>query len=281
MAADILSELSAKKCLPKHYYIIEVSGFLQSVQRDTIAKKVPHCLEHVVWLDALPIEPMTGVVLANEVLDAMPVHQFIWQQGVKECGVALQDGKLSHCILQKENSELDGIIEQYDLHLKEGYTSEINLNLSGWIASIGDFLHQGLVLIIDYGFPRSEYYHPDRSMGTLMAHYQHYAHSDVLLYPGIQDITAHVDFTAIAECAIAAGFDVAGFANQAAFLMNCGLLSLLSETVDEKTRFLQNQQILKLTSPSEMGELFKVIGLTKKIEMDVMGFQAMNQLARL
>ena len=281
MAADILSALSEKKCLPKQYYIIELSRFLQSVQRDTIQKKAPHCLERVAWLDRLPDQPIKGVVLANEVLDAMPVCQFVWKNGVKECGVTLHDDVLSPCVLEKENAQLMQAIEKYDLHLENGYTSEINLHLPGWIASIHDFLQQGLVLILDYGFPRSEYYHRDRSMGTLMAHYQHRAHHDLLLYPGLQDITSHVDFTAVADSAIDAGFEVIGFTNQAAFLMNCGLLSFISESADEKTRFRQNQQILQLTSPSEMGELFKVIGLVKNGETDVMGFQTMNQLMRL
>lgn len=317
MAATILQALSEKNSLPNHYYIIEVSGFLQSEQRRTIQEIAPHCLDRVVWLETLPREPIAGVVLANEVLDAMPVCQFVWKDGVKECGVTLQDDALSHCILEKENSVLIQAVEQYDLHLTEGYTSEINLHLPGWIAAISDFLSHGLVLIMDYGFPRSEYYHPDRSMGTVMAHYQHYAHQDVLLYPGIQDITAHVDFTAVAESATRAGFDVIGFTHQAAFLLNCGLLSLMSENADTETRmeqapnntplhsnthsagaisvqntpqnkmiysvnrFLQNQQILQLTSPSEMGELFKVIGLAKNLEVDVMGFQTMNRLARL
>ncbi len=281
MAADILLALKEKNQLPDHYYILEISGFLQSVQRNTIAKKIPDCLDRVVWLDTLPEKQINGVVLANEVLDAMPVHQFTFQNGVKECGVTVKDDALVPCILEKTNPLLIQEIEKYAIDFANGYTSEINLYLSGWIASIGKMVSQGLVLIMDYGFPRAEYYHPDRSMGTLMSHYRHYAHDQVLLYPGIQDITAHVDFTAVAESAVENGFEVAGFTHQAAFLMNSGLLTLVQETSDEKTRFLRNQQVLQLTLPSSMGEFFKVMGLTKNIEIDLMGFQTMNQLSRL
>lgn len=281
MAADILLSLKEKNQLPDHYYILEISGFLRSEQHKTISKKIPEYVDRVLWLDALPEKSINGIVLANEVLDAMPVHQFTYQNGVKECGVTIKDDLLISCALEKTNLFLVAEIEKYHVHFSNGYTSEINLYLPGWIASIGKVLLRGLLLIIDYGFPRAEYYHPDRSMGTLMAHYRHYAHDQVLLYPGIQDITAHVDFTAVAESGAENGFDVAGFTHQAAFLMNCGLLMLTQEGVDEKTRFLHNQQILQLTLPSEMGEFFKVMGLTKNIEIDLMGFQTMNQLSRL
>jgi SAM-dependent MidA family methyltransferase len=281
MAADILLALKEKNQLPDHYYILEISGYLKSEQHKIIAKKIPEYVDRVVWLDALPEKPIKGVVLANEVLDAMPVHQFTYQNGVKECGVTVKEDSLTACLLEKTNSSLITAIEKYDIDFSNGYTSEINLYLPGWIASIGKMLSSGLLLIMDYGFPRAEYYHPDRSMGTLMSHYRHYAHDHVLLYPGIQDITAHVDFTAVAESAVENGFDVAGFTHQAAFLMNCGLLTLPQENRDEKTRFLRNQQILQLTLPSEMGEFFKVMGLTKNSEMDLLGFQTMNQLSRL
>ena len=281
MAADILLALKEKNQLPDHYFILEISGFLQSEQRNTIAKKIPDCLDRVVWLDALPEKPIQGVVLANEVLDAMPVHQFTWQNGVKECGVMLKDDVLTPCILKTANAALVAEVEKYNIDFVNGYVSEINLYLPGWIASIGKMLSSGLVLMMDYGFPRAEYYHADRSMGTLMSHYRHYAHDQVLLYPGIQDITAHVDFTAVAESAAENDFDVVGFTHQAAFLMNCGLLTLAQEAGDEKTRFLRNQQILQLTLPSSMGEFFKVMGLIKNIEEALMGFQTMNQLSRL
>ena len=235
----------------------------------------------MVWLTALPEEPINGVILANEVLDAMPVHQFSWHKGIKERCVTIENNELASCISEKENHALIAQVEKYNIQFSEGYTSEVNLYLPGWIKSISKCLSRGAVLIMDYGFPRHEYYHSDRNAGTIMCHYRHRAHSNPLILPGVQDITAHLDFTAVAESAEESGLTVSGFTNQAAFLINCGLMSLIDDTCDEKARFLQNQQILQLTMPSEMGELFKVIGLTKNIEMTLMGFSTMNQMGRL
>ena len=282
MAADILIQLKKQNQLPNYYYILELSASLKAVQRATIEKKIPEFLARVVWLDELPAEPIQGVVLANEVLDAMPVSLFKYKQDIKECFVTLDnDNRLALCISENGNPELISTIEKYDIAFSENYMSEVNLYLPGWVKSISESLSCGAVLIVDYGFPRHEYYHPDRLEGTLMCHYQHYTHSNPLIFAGIQDITAHVDFTSVAEAADANNFRVAGFTNQAAFLMNCDLLSFIDDSLDEKNRFLQNQQIMKLTSMSEMGELFKVMGLTKKMEIDLMGFRVMNQLARL
>ena len=282
MAADILCALKAKNQLPDHYYILELSAFLKSMQRETIEKKIPDYLDRVVWLTALPEHPIRGVIVANEVLDAMPAHQFIYKNNrIHECSVTIKNNQLTHDIFEDENPDLVSAVEKYDIAFSENYLSEINLYLPGWIKSISSCLAQGAAIIIDYGFPRHEYYHPDRSSGTLMCHYRHRAHTNPLVFPGIQDITAHVDFTAVAESAVENQFSVAGFANQAAFLINCGLLSLISKTSDEKKHFLQNQQVLKLTSPNEMGELFKVMGLSKNMDMAWMGFQTMNRAMRL
>jgi len=155
------------------------------------------------------------------------------------------------------------------------YASEINLNIEPWIKSLSKCLKQGVVLLIDYGFSAQEYYHPQRTMGTLMCHYQHQAHHDPFYYPGLQDITAHVDFSAIYQAATSAGFDILGYTSQASFLLGCGLIDLLSEKnlVTEKEKAKQNHAINLLTSPAEMGELFKVMMLGKNIETACMGFQ--------
>lgn len=281
MAADLLCALKEKNQLPNHYYIVELSGFLKAQQRETIFSKIPEYSDRVVWLTSLPDEKMQGVVLANEVLDAMPVHLFTNDHGIKECGVTIENDALALCVLEKENPDMIAQLKKYEIDFAPHYTSEVNLYLSGWLKSIATMLSRGVILLIDYGFPQSEYYHPDRSMGTLMCHYQHHAHTNPLIFPGIQDITAHVDFTAVAMSACENGLEIAGYVNQAAFLLNCGLLELIDKTADEKKRFLQNQAILKLTSPNEMGELFKVIGLSKNVEKPLLGFQQMNQLHRL
>lgn len=281
MAADILFALKEKNWLPNHYYILELSGFLKSVQHETIKNKIPELLDRVIWLEQLPEKPIQGVVLANEVLDAMPVHLFKINNGIKECGVAVENNQLVNCVFEKENLELISALKKYEIDFAENYSSEINLLLPGWIKSVATILSHGVVLILDYGFPRTEYYHRDRSAGTLMCHYRHRSHANPLIFPGIQDITAHVDFTAVAENAADQRFSVNGFTNQAAFLMNTGLLSFINNTIDEKKRFLQNQQILQLTLPSEMGELFKVIGLTKNYAQSLMGFAAINKVHAL
>lgn len=279
MAADILLHLETSNVLPNRYFILELSAQLQVIQKETIKKKAPHLLDRVCWLTQLPSEPIVGVVLANEVLDAMPVTLFHWDQGFKVAGVTVQNDVLTPCLLSKETTSL--AFQLRDVTFGAGYTSEINLHLPGWFAALSDSMARGLVLIIDYGFPRSEYYHPDRDQGTLMCHYQHIAHPDPFWYPGLQDITAHVDFTAVAEASDAAGFSVNGYTNQASFLMNAGLLTLLDTQSSVENRFAENQAVLRLTMPSEMGELFKVMALTKGYDETLLGFQSMSQLARL
>ncbi len=281
MAADILLYLKEINQLPATYYILEVSAQLQHVQHEMIQKKAPELLNRVTWLQSLPETPIQGVVLANEVLDAMPVTLFRWEGVPKTCGVTVSQEALAYCLLPDENTELSTYLDAAGIALSEGYTSEVNLQLQGWMHSVSQLLEKGLVLLIDYGFPRSEYYHSDRHQGTLMCHYRHFAHGDAFLYPGLQDITAHVDFTAVAEAADMYGLTVSGYINQAGFLLNCGLLTLLEDISDEKHRFAQNQAVLRLTMPSEMGELFKVIGLTQSYDAPLLGFEKMNQLARL
>jgi len=153
-----------------------------------------------------------------------------------------------------------------------GYTSEINLTAQAWIGSVADILAQGMLLIIDYGFPRHEYYHPDRSRGTLMCHYRHRAHEDPFILIGLQDITAHVDFTAMAEAAYAADLRIAGYTTQAAFLLANGITEYMSEVDDESARLEWAQHIKKLTLPHEMGELFKVLALTRNFDESLRGF---------
>jgi len=281
MAADILIALQKVKALPNQYAILELSAHLKAMQRETILKKVPDCLNRVIWLDRLPSQPIQGIILANEVLDAMPVELFVWENGPKMKRVDTQHNQLLLIHDDSIHEEMQARFAQCPISFERGYASEINLMLPAWINSMADMLSRGLILLIDYGFPRYEYYHSDRCQGTLMCHYQHRAHSDPLIFPGIQDITAHVDFTAIAEAAVHGDLTVAGFTNQASFLLNCGLLSFLGEAQDEMKRFQQNQQILQLTSPAEMGELFKVMALTKNIDIDLLGFAHHSQLARL
>ncbi|MEN8169743.1 MAG: SAM-dependent methyltransferase [Pseudomonadota bacterium] len=283
MATDILGELDRLGSLPEHYFILEISADLRERQRETLQQKVPLLAERVVWLDALP-ESFEGVVLGNEVLDAMPVHRFHISEGEPRELYVMWDGKQ----FALEEGAVDAALYsrlqalQSEFGLTEGYQSEINLMAEEWVAGLGNWLKRGVALLIDYGFPRAEYYHPQRSGGTLMCHYRHRAHDDALSLIGLQDITAHVDFTAVAEAALAAGLSVRGFANQANFLIGCGLTELLAEEEgDSRTQLSLAAEVKTLTLPSEMGELFKVIALSRGWEGGLRGFALRDERARL
>lgn len=263
LAADLLLELEKLNCLPKHYYILEISADLRERQQQLLKEKIPKFFAKIIWLDHLPEEKLQGVIIANEVLDAMPVHKFKMESGIKEYYVSAEGNNLIWHLGEPSNTILAEQIAA--LGLSEGYDSEINLIISNWIAGVSAILHQGLILLSDYGFLREEFYHPQRSMGTLMCHYRHHAHDNPLLYPGLQDITAHVDFTAVGEAAEKAGLVVAGYTNQANFLLNCGIAEM-AVAQDAAEQYKLSNQVKKLLLPSEMGELFKVMSLTRGIQ---------------
>ncbi len=290
MACEILRELERLASLPGHYYILDLSADLRERQRECLQREVPHLLARVVWLDALPESGFSGVVLANELLDAMPIHlvrfdvdnpveRYVGWDGERFawCDGALSDqrlaGAIAHIIAECGAEEFDS-----------DYVSEVNLAAVDWVRSIAAILERGLVLLIDYGFPRREYYIPERNQGTVMCHYRHQAHSDPLILPGLQDVTAHVDFTAIAESAVDAGLDVAGYTTQAHFLLGTGLMEVLAAAAEKSTheqQVMQAQAVKTLTMPQEMGELFKVIALTKDVEPGLIGFSMLDARGRL
>ncbi len=278
MAAQILRQLADLGQLPAHYYILELSGDLRERQAETIRQQVPECLSRLVWLDALP-EGLSAVVLGNEVLDAMPVHLVSKQNGIwHELYVAWQGDRFVWQGGETSDARLSermlGIEEKFGESFAEGYTTEVNLLAEDWLAGLSGSLQQGLVLLIDYGFPRHEYYHPQRGSGTLMCHYRHHAHGDPFYYPGLQDITAHVDFTAMAEAAYRSGFSIEGYTNQGNFLIGSGLTELFQQQPVEELQpqMVMANQIKKLTLPHEMGELFKVLGLSKQLDVSLPGF---------
>lgn len=281
MAASILLQLEKDKALPNHYFILELSPELQQRQRQTIELSCPHLLGKVSWLQNLPTNDFHGVVLANEVLDAMPVHKFkIDNNKTYEYFITANDDQFQW---QEEPCKNNSILAlAQSLSFESEYVSEINLFLKPWVKSIGEILSKGAVIIIDYGFPRHEYYHPDRNMGTLMCHYQHQSHPDPLINVGEQDITAHVDFTAVAEAADDAGLDVAGYTHQAAFLIANDLAELYQQQAGtDDQQFSTNQEVKMLTLPSEMGELFKVIALSKNLDIPLKGFSEIDLRVRL
>ena len=284
LAVDLLLELETRGSLPERYRILELSGELRERQRANIIQHAPHLLGRVDWLDGLPVH-FDGLVLANELLDAMPVHLVIWdKQAILERGVAWEKGEFVWCDRPASGRLLEraqALADEYSL--PSGYLSEICLAASDWTASWASILGQGALLLIDYAFPRHEYYHPQRDIGTLMCHYRHQAHIEPFFLTGLQDITAHVDFTAIVEAGFDAGLDFLGYTTQASFLLNCGLTELLARTPAENfMRYLpQAQAAQKLISPAEMGELFKVIALGKGISEPLLGFAQGDRSATL
>ena len=282
LAADLLLELEARGSLPEKYGILDLSGELRERQRATIHQRAPQLLDRVSWLDRLP-DHFDGLVLANELLDAMPVHRVRWgHEGgesnnatILECGVAWKNGEFVWHDRPAEGRLLERAQALNDeFKLPPGYESEISLAATDWTASWAGILGQGALLLFDYGFPRHEFYHPQRSAGTLMCHYRHHSHGEPFYLPGLQDITAHVDFTSIVEAGFAAGLDLLGYTTQAGFLINCGLTDILQRTpVNDSIHYLpQARAAQKLISPSEMGELFKVIALGKGIKGPLLGF---------
>ncbi|HWQ95093.1 MAG TPA: SAM-dependent methyltransferase [Gammaproteobacteria bacterium] len=287
MATDLLAELEVLNSLPQHYFILEISAELRERQRATLIQRVPHLSGRVIWLDEFPKQKLRGFVFANEVLDAMPVHRFqldakdIWELYVacKDDKFAWQAGPVSDPALAERIAEICAASPD----LKPGYIAETNLAAPAWVQTVAASIESGMLLLVDYGYPRHELYHPERAWGTLLCHYRHHAHGDPFLYPGLQDITAHVDFTALAEAGHEAGLDVAGYTTQANFLIACGLTELASQTqpAEARPRMQLADEIKRLTLPGEMGEVFKVLALARDFNGPVLGFSLRDFRSRL
>jgi SAM-dependent MidA family methyltransferase len=282
LAADVLLELEKLGRLPGRYLILELSATLRARQRETLATRAPRWLDRVEWLDRLPDQPFSGAILANELLDAMPVHAVrIEPDRIVERRVTWHDDRFAWCDGAPESARLRERAAALRAQVPAGYETEINLSAEAWIETLAPTLRQGALLLIDYGFPAREFYHSDRATGTLMCHYRHHTHPDPLVRVGLQDITAHVDFSAIAQSAHDAGLHVAGFTTQAYFLLALGLAQMADEAGDDHARWRIAQHIQKLTSPAEMGELFKVIALTKNLDVPLSGFALIDHRRRL
>ena len=272
LATDMLAELEQLDNLPDSYTILEVSADLRARQRTLIQERIPHLMNHIDWLDTLP-NKFDGAIIANEVLDALPVHLVHWRGSkLTERGVAISGNNF---IWQERPISDAALLEvTQKIQVPDDYVSEICLAACGLINSIAQRLGQGAMLFIDYGFGAREFYHPQRNNGTLMCHYRHHAHDDPFYLPGLQDITSHVNFTDIAEYGIDAGLELLGYTSQAFFLINCGISTLMEDISPENLReYLPlSAQLQKLTSPAEMGELFKVIAFGKNMAEPLCGF---------
>jgi len=281
LAADLLTFLEAPDTAAWRYRILEPSPDLRDRQRARIAKRAPAHASRVEWIETLPSR-IDGVVVMNEVLDALPVHVVVrrgdrwYERGV--VGVeafALEDRALGEGALRR--------LAQTRFPERVDYASEINPAAEALVAGLAQRLACGALLIVDYGFPRHEFYHPQRTAGTLVAHYRHRVHADPLLWPGLCDLTAHVDFTAIAQAGARAGLEIAGFATQAAFLLGCGIVEALRATgAPESIGYVKAASAVQtLLSPAEMGELFKVLALSRGDGFAWPGFAVRDMRHRL
>ncbi|MCU7851936.1 MAG: SAM-dependent methyltransferase [Candidatus Thiodiazotropha sp. (ex Monitilora ramsayi)] len=286
LAADMLAELERLDSLPGRYAILEISPELQARQRETIEQRVPHLLARVEWLQTLPTA-FSGFVIANELLDAMPVNRFrLGEDGIEESFVVYDDEGLKERFGEPETPGLREAVESAigsQEEMSEGYISEINLRQASWLRALADSMRSGVVILIDYGYCAREYFHTQRNRGTLMCHYRHRAHTDPFRWVGLQDITSHVDFTAAARVGLEAGFHLGGYTTQAHFLLANGLDTLLadSDPGDVAKHMALVQGVKRLTLPSEMGERFKVLGLIKGIEINLQGFGLRDFCERL
>ncbi|MES9942411.1 MAG: class I SAM-dependent methyltransferase [Candidatus Thiodiazotropha sp. 6PLUC2] len=286
LAADMLTELAALEQLPSRYLILEVSPELQGRQKELLRERVPDLIERVIWLDAMP-QNFSGCVVANELLDAMPVSRFRVVDGqVEECFVEFDGENLKACFKTPITPGLTEAVDQLQGNIgrfESGYISEINLRQAAWLKSLSQAIRRGAVLLIDYGYSCAEYYHPQRNEGTLMCHYRHRAHSDPFRWVGIQDITCQVDFTSAAKVALESGFRLGGYTTQAHFLIANGLDTLLADSDPEDVvrHMALMQGVKRLTLPSEMGERFKVLGLLKDLQLSMQGFTMRDMCERL
>jgi SAM-dependent MidA family methyltransferase len=288
LALDLLTELARLEQLPERYLMLETSPDLAQRQAALVREQLPAELAgRVQWLDALPTG-LRGLVLANEVLDALPVQRFRFRDGVPQELVVTWAGDGDGPAEAERPAEGPLAAALADLQAQglafpDGYTSELCLRAGPWIVALGEALAAGLILCIDYGYPRREYYRAERSMGTLMCHYRHRAHPDPYILVGLQDITAFVDFSAVAAAGQAAGLDLAGFASQAQFLLGCGLEEQVaaSDPSDMARHLALVQGVKQLILPGEMGERFQVLGLSRGLDSPLLGFGLRDRRDRL
>ena len=278
MAATVLRELAALDTLPVHYDILEVSADLAERQVQHLAHLPDELRARVRWLRQLPTTPMTGVILANEVLDALPCRRFALRaSGLEELGVSRTAEATLAWARRPAAAALTAAVQELTAALgtalAPGYTSEVCLLADGWIASLAACLGHGVLLLFDYGLPRRQYYHPDRSSGTLTCHFKHRAHFDPLIHVGVQDITAWVDFTRVALAGHAAGMDLLGFCTQAGFLLGAGIETLLGEAREAVEQARLAGEARRLLLPGEMGEAFKLLALGRGIDAPLVGFR--------
>tara|TARA_R110000868_G_scaffold69643_4_gene204825 strand:- start:1107 stop:2285 length:1179 start_codon:yes stop_codon:yes gene_type:complete len=281
-ALDMLTKLESLGALPDHYAIFEISAGLRQKQLTLFQEMRPDLLPRITWLTALPTN-ISGIVIANEVLDALPFACFqIDDKKAYERMVTMNDDDFSWELATPSSAATQAAIEQLqrDYALPDGYQSEVHLPAMALVRQLAEALSEGIILFADYGYGQREYYHPQRSQGSLSCFYQHQLHDQPLLYPGLQDITAHVDFTRVIETAADAGCQLSGFTTQSAFLLANGLLDeaqTIEDTLTETEAFRLHQAIKVLTLPTEMGDRVKIMAISRNAEMPLTGFSMLDR----
>ncbi|MDC0182279.1 SAM-dependent methyltransferase [Candidatus Thioglobus sp.] len=278
LAAQILFELGRMESLPKKYFIIELSSQLRQTQKETIKKVLPEVFDRIEWLTKLP-KNFKGVVIANEVLDALPVKRITFSKGsFYELGVGFKGGDFNWERMQEPLTHLN-IPDSIDF--QEGYTTEINIQSGAWIKSLYDLMIEGIVILIDYGMTEAEYFHPQRNQGTLKCFSNHKSSDNPFIHIGKQDITASVNFSNIASIAKESGFKVSGYTTQSMFLISLGIDNYLKNEENEEQKVKIAQEIKQLVLPGTMGEVFKVMALSKKQSVKLEGFKELDLTNRL
>jgi SAM-dependent MidA family methyltransferase len=277
MAARLLLSLAELGVLPERYAILEVSADLGERQRTLIEQLPAKLRDRVVWLQRLPETPMRGVMLANEVLDALPFKRFVVSDGLpRELGVGIEGSRFVWRVDPRAAGRSAGpfadLSSELLTDLPDGYTSEACPRVGPWLAGVSQCIERGALLLFDYGFPRAHYYHPQRTDGTLRCYFKHRAHDDPFINIAVQDITAWVDYTRVAEAAVDAGLEITGFATQAAFLLGTGIEALVAGAIDTPERARLAGEARRLLLPGEMGESFKVMALGRDLEQPLRGF---------
>lgn len=281
LARDLLGTLERP---PARYLLLEPSAALREVQRETLNGLPEPLADRVEWI-ATPPAPFEGAVLANEVVDALPVKRFrIGEDGLEEARVAVAGERFGWDWTDADDAlrdVLSTVLDDLAEPLAPGYVSEVCPHLSDWLRTVTESMRRGIALLVDYGYPRREYYHPDRNAGTLVCHYRHRAHFDPFVWPGLTDLSAFVDFTALADGARRCGLDVAGFTTQAGFVLGSGAGEVLATIEDDTERLRLSGELKRLVLPGEMGERFKVLALTRGLDPELPEFGLSDQLGRL
>ena len=277
LAVDLLAEIEPDS-RPGQYLILERSAHLRAVQHETIKNSGLAQAVSFEWLDQPPQQAWQGVLIANEVMDALPVERFELTAGSvhRLCVAAGENGFewARKPAPEALAAAVHGITNSLSSPLPDGYRSEVCLMLDDWLKGLTSRMTHGLALFIDYGYPRSAYYAPERPDGTLVCHYRHRGHDDPFFWPGLQDISAFVDFTALAEAAGQCGLEVSGYDSQSGFLIGCGLDQVLAgiESLPDRQRLARAAEVRDLVMPGAMGEKFEVMALSRDLDLPLIGF---------